>query len=182
MGNEGSKAPPLEASTLDGYVQSTVFGKKEVQVIYKAFFSIAVDDTVSFDSFMAMPQIAANHFVRPMLAFFGGSDEILNLKEFVQVLSFLSPRTRADSKVKAVFHAFDDDKDNQLSEAELCNMLTALVGSTKSHEYMKAVTAEAMLAVNVSKSGFVTEPEFGAMLVQQELQNKLTVAFFPAQR
>lgn len=84
---------------------------------------------------MAIPELAISPLAPRIVQMFQNQ----NFKDFVKMLSALSPRASRDDRLRFMFQCHDVDRDGEIARSDLETMTRHLVGSSVSEEDFNAL-------------------------------------------
>eukprot|EP00118_Oscarella_pearsei_P012215 m.88093 g.88093 ORF g.88093 m.88093 type:complete len:135 (+) comp36559_c0_seq6:230-634(+) len=98
----------------------------------------------------------------------------LYVKEYIQLMSLLSPRTPESEKLQKLFLVFDADGDGQLSDKDLFQALRMLLGQTQTQEHINQLVRGILTKDDVCRTHLPIQ-EFVQYIPASEIAEKMTV-------
>ncbi|CAL56790.1 EF-Hand 1, calcium-binding site [Ostreococcus tauri] len=113
------------------------FTSREIQALYARFRSLDKRHKgfLTEDELMAIPELAISPLAPRIVQMFQNQ----NFKDFVKMLSALSPRASRDDRLRFMFQCHDVDRDGEIARSDLETMTRHLVGSSVSEEDFNAL-------------------------------------------
>ncbi len=178
------------ALVLFSYSRITLFSvsqvtQEELVRLFRKFRKLDTDKSgsLSAEEFMAIPELEHNPLVRRVVSTFDAnrSGEV-DFIEFIQALTiFAKPpgeKAAEEEKFRFTFKLYDVDSDGFISNADLFQILKAMVGSNLNEVQLQQLVDRTMRQGDKDLDGKLSYEEFLGMVKTQDIGEKLKLEGF----
>jgi len=174
MGNQTS----LTASQLHELKTTTDFNDDEIKRLHRRFKKLDTDKsgTLTLDEFKKVPELEHNPLVgRVVNTLDKDNDGSVDFEEFITSLSVFCTQDN-DKKIRFAFKMYDCDNDEFISNADLYQVLKAMVGTNLNEVQLQQLVDRTMLKGDKDKDGKLSYAEFEDMVKDCNLSDKLSLS------
>jgi len=173
-----SYSTDLRKEELEEFEASSHFTQKEIKRLYKRFKNLDADDsgTITAGDFSSIPELAMNPLLPRITAVFGiKGDDHVNFKQFVTVLSAVSPSAPKGERIKCAFKVYDINDDGFITQEELFSVLKLMVGKNLTDDQLQVIARSTLQRADKDKDGKISLDEFSRVFENSDIQNKLQI-------
>ncbi|KPA78382.1 calcineurin b subunit (CNB) [Leptomonas pyrrhocoris] len=171
---------PLSAEELQSIRESTALTDAQIHRLYKRFAKLNKDRSgeITREEFNSIPALASNPLVDRVLAVMDtDGDSTVDFGEFVRALSVLSSATSKEDKLRFTFKMYDIDGDGRISNKDLFQTLSIMVGVNLSQMQLQQIVDKTFIEADVDRDGYITFEDFSALAVNSDFGDRLNLHF-----
>ncbi|GET88440.1 calcineurin B subunit, putative [Leishmania tarentolae] len=171
---------PLTAEELQNIREATALTDAQVQRLYKSFSKLNRDRSgkITRAQFNSIPALASNPLVDRVLAVMDtDGDSTVDFGDFVRALAVLSSATSKKEKLRFTFKMYDIDGDGRISNRDLFQMLSIMVGANLSQMQLQQIVDKTFIEADIDRDGYITFEEFEALAVNSDFGDRLNLHF-----
>eukprot|EP01029_Cantina_marsupialis_P005048 TRINITY_DN15383_c0_g1_i1.p1 TRINITY_DN15383_c0_g1~~TRINITY_DN15383_c0_g1_i1.p1 ORF type:complete len:209 (-),score=26.92 TRINITY_DN15383_c0_g1_i1:191-817(-) len=168
------------------------FNGKQIMKLFDKFENLRIGENshsneISVETFLSLPQLASNPFkIRLPWLFDVNNDGSVSFREFVHVLSTLSPNGSLEKKLRFAFKLYDSDRDGKISESDLIETLemissfpektTVLEGEPTNHEILSSIAGRVIdEASSDPKTRVLRFADFSRVMMLTDFHTKMNI-------
>jgi len=168
----------LGKDQLEEIKSQSTFTEDEIKKIFKRFQLIDLNKngTLSYEEFARIPELEHNPLVKRVIATMDAdhSGEV-DFKEFITVLTIFASQTSKEIKAQFTFRIYDVDGDGFISNADLFQILKAMVGSNLNETQLQQLVDRTILKGDKDKDGKLSYSEFTELTKETGFTDKLSI-------
>ncbi|XP_076002162.1 calcineurin B homologous protein 2 [Genypterus blacodes] len=139
--------------------------------------------------FAELKQLAVNPIGDRIIgAFFSPGQETVDFPAFVRFLAHFRPTDIRDQtqpepinsstrKLKLAFQLYDQDRDGEISRAELLQVLHAMMGTEVTEEQLESIAERAIQEADLDRDDTISFDEFRKSLEKVNIDQKMSIRF-----
>ncbi|KAG5505825.1 hypothetical protein JKF63_05161 [Porcisia hertigi] len=171
---------PVTAEELQSIRESTTLTDAQVQRLYKSFAKLNKDKSgkITREEFNSIPALASNPLVDRVLAVMDtDGDSTVDFSDFVRALAVLSSSTSKEDKLHFTFKMYDIDSDGRISNKDLFQTLSIMVGANLSQMQLQQIVDKTFIEADLDRDGYITFEEFKALVENSDFGDRLNLHF-----
>ncbi|KAJ4457565.1 putative Calcineurin subunit B [Paratrimastix pyriformis] len=174
----GTSSSTLKQEELEALERSSHFSQREIQRLYKRFKKLDRSGAggITESEFLQIPELAMNPLARRVIALFAcNTSERVDFREFIHTLSAFGSRADDNVKLQFAFRVYDVDNDGYISNADLTEVLKAMVGANLNEAQLAEIVEKTIVEHDLDRDGKLSPAEFAKILEPSDLRDRFTV-------